>query len=179
MYQNNMYQNKTTPAYTHDSDVNAWFSEDHLKGLCPKTFDSWYWNSHTEDWLVHFEWYCKATMIPETGQNRILYTGLLMIDNASHWYENLSEITKAMIDSQHLSAYQVFKFKFHQHFINTNDAKDDFDQIKNLLCQWVHNPVHEILKLPDQLHWQGCHMILLQWSEAWTPSVSQQPPLYC
>jgi len=71
-------------------------------------------------------------MIPETGQNRILYAGLLMIDDASHWYEQLGEIAKAMIDGQNLSAYQVFKFKFHQRFINTNDTEDAFDQIKNL-----------------------------------------------
>jgi len=71
-------------------------------------------------------------MIPETGQNQILYAGLLMINNASHWYEQLSKITDAMIDGQQLLAYQVFKFKFCQHFINTNNAKDAFDQIKNL-----------------------------------------------
>jgi len=55
-----------------------------------------------------------------------------MINNASCWYEQLSEITKAMIDGQNLSSYQVFKFKFHQRFINTNDAEDAFNQIKNL-----------------------------------------------
>lgn len=127
-----MYANKTTPTCTHEPDVNAWFSEDHLKGLCPKTFNGRYQDSHAEDWLVCFEWYCKATMIPETGQNWILYTGLLMIDDASCWYEQLSEITNATIDSQQLSAYQVFKFKFCQCFINTNHTKDAFNQIKNL-----------------------------------------------
>ena len=55
-----------------------------------------------------------------------------MINDASHWYEQLGEITDAMIDGQQLSAYQVFKFKFHQYFINTNDAEDAFDQIRNL-----------------------------------------------
>ena len=55
-----------------------------------------------------------------------------MIDDASRWYEQLSEITEATIDGQKLSAYQVFKFKFRQRFINANDAEDAFDQIKNL-----------------------------------------------
>jgi len=55
-----------------------------------------------------------------------------MIDDASHWYEQLSKITDATINGQQLLAYQVFKFKFRQCFINTNDAKDAFYQIKNL-----------------------------------------------
>ena len=114
------------------SDSNPLIPESLLKSLQPKTFDSWFHDAHTEDWLVRFEWYCKTTLIPETGQHRILYAGLLMIDDASHWYEQLSEITKAMIDGQKLSAYQVFKFKFHQCFINADDAEDAFDQIKNL-----------------------------------------------
>ena len=54
-----------------------------------------------------------------------------MIDNASCWYKQLGEITEAMINSQKLSAYQVFKFKFHQCFINANNAEDAFNQIKN------------------------------------------------
>ncbi|KAF9270936.1 hypothetical protein BGZ74_006753, partial [Mortierella antarctica] len=101
-----MYQNKSAP--TSDPDPTAQFSEDHLKGLHPKTFDGRFRDARAEDWLVRFERYCKTASIPETGEHRILYAGLLMIDDASRWYEQLGEITEATIDGQQLSAYQVF-----------------------------------------------------------------------
>jgi len=72
-----------------------------------------------------------------------------MINDASCWYEQLSKITDAMINGQQLSAYQVFKFKFHQCFINTNDAEDAFDQIKNL--QQKHS-VNEYITLFMRYH---------------------------
>ncbi|KAF9271648.1 hypothetical protein BGZ74_005760, partial [Mortierella antarctica] len=41
-------------------------------------------------------------------------------------------ITEATINGQTLSPYQVFRYKFRQHFVNVNDAEDAFDQLRDL-----------------------------------------------
>ncbi|KAG0318228.1 hypothetical protein BG000_004301 [Podila horticola] len=106
--------------------------ETFLKSLHPDTFDGRYRDTHAEDWLVRFERYCNAAHIPETGQDRILCAGLLLTEGASRWYEQLGSIASATINGKMLTPYQVFKYKFRQRFVNTNDAEDAFDQIRDL-----------------------------------------------
>lgn len=103
-----------------------------LKGLRPDTFNGRYRDNRAEDWLVRFERYCRLANIAETGQDRVLYAGMLMTDGASRWYEQLGTITEATVDGRTLSPYQVFKNKFRQRFMNANDAEDAFDQIRDL-----------------------------------------------
>ncbi|KAF9305305.1 hypothetical protein BG003_001398, partial [Podila horticola] len=103
-----------------------------LKSLRPDTFNGRHRDTRAEDWLVRFERYCNAAHIPEIGQDRILCAGLLLIDGASRWYDQLGTISEAMINGKRLSPYQVFKYKFRQRFVNSNDAEDAFDQIRDL-----------------------------------------------
>ncbi|KFH65017.1 hypothetical protein MVEG_08498 [Podila verticillata NRRL 6337] len=103
-----------------------------LKGLRPDTFNGRYRDNRAEDWLVRFERYCRLANIAETGQDRVLYAGMLMTDGASRWYEQLGTITETTVDGRTLSPYQVFKNKFRQRFMNANDAEDAFDQIRDL-----------------------------------------------
>ncbi|KFH68194.1 hypothetical protein MVEG_06923 [Podila verticillata NRRL 6337] len=103
--------------------------ETFLKGLRPDTFNGRYRDTRAEDWLVRFERYCNAAHIPETGQDRILCAGLLLTDGASCWYDQLGTIAATTVNGQDLSAYQVFKYKFRQCFVNANDAEDAFDLI--------------------------------------------------
>ena len=106
--------------------------ETFLKGLRPDTFNGRYRDTRAEDWLVRFERYCNAAHIPETGQDRILCAGLLLTDGASRWYDQLGTIAATTVNGQDLSAYQVFKYKFRQRFVNANDAEDAFDLIRDL-----------------------------------------------
>ena len=52
-----------------------------LKSLRPDSFNGRYRDSRAEDWFDRFERYCNAIQVPETGQDRILYAGLLLIDS--------------------------------------------------------------------------------------------------
>ncbi|KFH67590.1 hypothetical protein MVEG_06322 [Podila verticillata NRRL 6337] len=90
-----------------------------LESIRLDTFNGRHRDTRAEDWLVRFERYCNAARIPETGQDRILCAGLLLIDDASRWYDQLGTIAEATIDGKNLSAYQVFKYKFHQRFVST------------------------------------------------------------
>jgi len=106
--------------------------ETFLKSYRPETFDGRHRDTRAEDWLVRFERYCSAARISETGQDRILCAGLLLTDGASRWYDQLGTITGALINGTSLSPYGVFKYKFRQRFVNSNDAEDAFDRIRDL-----------------------------------------------
>lgn len=103
-----------------------------LKSFRPDTFDGRFRDTRAEDWLDRFERYCEAAEIPATGQERILCAGLLMINGASRWFKQLGTLTATTINNVPLTPYQVFKYKFRQRFVNSNDAEDAFDQIRNL-----------------------------------------------
>lgn len=106
--------------------------ETFLKSFRPDTFDGRHRDTRAEDWLTRFERYCNAAGIPATGQDRILCAGLLLVDGASRWFDQLGPINDAKIDGEDLSAYQVFKKKFRQRFVNTNNAEEAFDQLRDL-----------------------------------------------
>lgn len=103
-----------------------------LKSLRPDTFKGQHRDFHAEDWLVRFERYCKAAHISEDGQDRILCAGLLLTEGASRWFEQLGTITAARINNVDLTPYEVFKYKFRQRFVDTNDSENAFDQIREL-----------------------------------------------
>ncbi|KAF9117243.1 hypothetical protein BGW39_002416 [Mortierella sp. 14UC] len=106
--------------------------ETFLKSYRPETFDGRHRDIRAEDWLIRFERYCKAARIPETGQDRILCAGLLLTDSASRWYDQLGTISEATINGTSLSPYGVFKYKFRQRFVDSNDAEDAFDRLRDL-----------------------------------------------
>jgi hypothetical protein len=57
---------------------------------------------------------------------------MLFTDNASRWYQQLGTISEAVINGKTLTPYEVFKYKFRQHFVNSNDAENAFNQIRDL-----------------------------------------------
>lgn len=79
-----------------------------LESLRLDTFNGRHRDTRAEDWLVRFERYCNAAHIAETGQDRILCTGLLLTEDASRWYSLLGPIVEAIIDGKRLTPYQVF-----------------------------------------------------------------------
>jgi hypothetical protein len=103
-----------------------------LKGLHPEKFSGRFRDHRAADWLVHFERFCKVSKIDAIGQDRIDLAGLLMTDVASQWFDQLGDITDSIIDGKQLSAYEVFKYKFRQRFVNLNDAEDAYDQMRAL-----------------------------------------------
>ncbi|KAG0007632.1 hypothetical protein BGZ81_004740, partial [Podila clonocystis] len=106
--------------------------KDFLKSLRPETFNGLHRDHCAENWFDRYERYCDAAEIPETGQARIRCAGLLFTDSASVWYKRLGMIGPATVNNQNLSAYDVFKLKFRQCFIDVNDAENAFDQIRYL-----------------------------------------------
>lgn len=106
--------------------------ETFLKSYRPETFDGKFRDARAEDWLVRFERYCSAARIAETGQERILCAGLLLTGNASRWYDQLGTIIGTTIGGRSLTPYEVFKYRFRQRFINSNEAEDAFDRIREL-----------------------------------------------
>lgn len=103
-----------------------------LKNLRPNTFDGRYRDVRAEDWFDRFERYCDAAQISAEGQDRILSAGLLLTDGASRWFKQLGPVNPARINNANLNAYQVFKYKFRQRFVDTNDHENAFDQIREL-----------------------------------------------
>ncbi|KAF9280690.1 hypothetical protein BGZ74_002553, partial [Mortierella antarctica] len=120
-----------------------------LKGSCPDPFNGRFRDAHAEDWLARFERFCNLAKVDDTGQDRILYTGILMTDAASRWYDQLGTITEATINGQMLSPYQVFQYKFRQRFVNVNDAEDAFDQLQDLRQK---RSVNEYVTLFERYH---------------------------
>ncbi|KAG0007374.1 hypothetical protein BGZ81_004946, partial [Podila clonocystis] len=114
------------------SDSASTIPETFLKGLRPDTFNGRFRDSRAEDWFIRFEQYCNVAKIAETGQDRILCASLLLTEAAARWYHQLGPISDAVIDDRKLSPYEVFKYKFRQHFVNANDAEDAFDRIRDL-----------------------------------------------
>jgi hypothetical protein len=55
-----------------------------------------------------------------------------MINGASQWFKQLGTLTAMTINNTPLTAYQVFKYKFRQRFVNSNNAEDAFDLIRDL-----------------------------------------------
>jgi len=106
--------------------------ETFLKSYRPETFDGRFRDARAEDWLKRFERYCAAARIAETGQERILCAGLLLTGNASRWYDQLGTIIGTTIGDKALSPYEDFKYRFRQRFINSNEAEDAFDRIREL-----------------------------------------------
>ncbi|KAG0037412.1 hypothetical protein BGZ83_003454 [Gryganskiella cystojenkinii] len=106
--------------------------ETFLKSYCPETFDGRFRDARAEDWLTRFERYCATARIAETGQERILCAGLLLTGNASRWYDQLGMIIGTTIRGKALTPYEVFKYQFRQRFINSNEAEEAFDRIREL-----------------------------------------------
>ena len=106
--------------------------ETFLKSYRPETFDGRFRDARAEDWLIRFERYCSAARIAETGSERILCAGLLLTGNASRWYDQLGTIIGLTIGGKALTPYEVFKYRFRQRFINSNEAEDAFDRIREL-----------------------------------------------
>lgn len=106
--------------------------ESFLKSFRPETFDGRHRDTRAEDWLIRFERFCNAAGIPATGHERIHCIGLLLVDGASRWFDQLGPINNAVIDGENLTAYQVFKRKFRQRFVNANNAEEAFDQLRDL-----------------------------------------------
>ena len=69
---------------------------------------------------------------PEAGHDHILCADLLMADDALRWFDQLGAITDTVVNGENISAFQVFKTKFRQRFVDANDSENAFDQIREL-----------------------------------------------
>ncbi|KAF9325261.1 hypothetical protein BG006_011254 [Podila minutissima] len=98
----------------------------------PEAFDGRHRDTRAEDWLIRFDRYCNAAQVPETGQVRILFAGLLLTESASIWYDQLGTITSARINGVDISPYGVFQYKFRQRYVTSYDAKDAFGRLRAL-----------------------------------------------
>jgi hypothetical protein len=103
-----------------------------LKSFRPDTFDGRFRDTRAEDWLDRFERYCDAAEISTTGQECIICASLLMINAASRWFKQLGTLAATTINNTPFTPYEVFKYKFRQCFVNSNDAEDAFDLIRDL-----------------------------------------------
>ncbi|GJJ75508.1 hypothetical protein EMPS_07866 [Entomortierella parvispora] len=109
------------------------FPESILRGLRPEPFDGKHRDHRAENWFIRFERYCNAAQVSAQGQDRITFASLLLTGVVSQWFEQLGTIEATMTtDGKHMSAYDVFKNKFRQQFINANDSFDAFDRIREL-----------------------------------------------